>query len=95
MREQVAAADAGDDFDVWPDCWDTFIFFIRDLSGEWNWVGGMSTARTGIPSDRIESAMRLKPVPPKQRAELYADLKAMERAVLTADRELAKKQKKE
>lgn len=94
--EVVAAArkqaqpDAND-FEVWADCWDAFEFFIS-LRGEWSYIAGMATvARIGIPSDRIESAMTLKPVPRRRRPKLYADVKLMESAVVAFDRESREK----
>jgi hypothetical protein len=89
--EAVEPSASHDDFEVWADCWEAFVFFARDLAGEWSFVSGMTTMRVGIPSDRIEAVMRLKPVPPRQRAQLYADVKVMERAALEADRKLASK----
>jgi hypothetical protein len=83
-----------DDFEVWADCWAAFEFFMA-LRGDWNVVSGLAVARVGIPSDRIESAMRLKPIPRAERPQMYADVKLMERAVIGADHELREKQKKE
>ncbi|MGE4241726.1 hypothetical protein [Ramlibacter sp.] len=81
--------------------WETFLFFLS-LTGQWNMLaytemrplpGGNFVAlpeiqRAGLPAERVESSLRLQCVARARRAEMYADVLRMERAVLERDAEL-------
>ena len=90
-RARVAAADQVADFEVWEDCWNAWLFFLS-LRGQWQHAVGMAgMARTGLPFDRVLSAMVMQPIARVARPQLYDDIKRMEEAVLMADRSIAKK----
>lgn len=83
--EQVrkAAKKSQKDFEVFEDNWQSLLFFVG-LKTQWNIsIGGMGGAiYLGLNYQSVESAMNLKQVPKKARAELFNDLQVMEEAAL-------------
>ncbi len=89
-------------FGVWEENWDTFLFF-SSLAHQWSKVcltrsvsGPMGGTRTWtevrrdcLPSNRVESTARLQGIPRARWPAMFADIQAMERAVLETDAELA------
>lgn len=70
------------DFEVWEENWLTFNFFT-ELSTQWFYVSGMNgSSATGINYQSIESMMRIKNIPRKTQATLFAEIQIMEREAL-------------
>jgi hypothetical protein len=90
VEARVEQAEAADDFEVWPDCWQAFEFF-RSLRGQWRHVSGMSTDRTGLDFVAVQVAMTHHPIPRRRQGALFKDMQIMETAVLLADHERALK----
>lgn len=94
IDEAKARADAAtkvEDFEVWEDCWDAWMFFLS-LRGQWQHAVGMGTViRTGLPFDRVLAAMVMQPVARSARPQLFQDIKLIEGAVRMADRDIADK----
>lgn len=93
-RSEAEADEVVRDFEIWPDCLDSFNFFLS-LRGQWAHVSGMTTARTGLPSTRVQAHMDLQGIRHRKRPQLFKDINAMEEAVLVVDRELAAKRQAE
>jgi len=90
VEAQVEQSEAAADFEVWPDCWQAFEFF-RSLRGQWRYVSGMSTDRTGLDFAAVQVAMTHHPIPRRRQGALFKDMQIMETAVLLADHERAQK----
>lgn len=90
LAQQQQAQAAADVFEVWPENWESVMFFAA-VETQWAYVGtGLAGAvRTGLPSHRLEAEMNLRRVPPRKRLALLDDVRVMERAVLRLDRERA------
>lgn len=70
------------DFEVWPDNWVTFIFFI-ELATQWRVVSGMAgNVMLGLDYPGVEAMMRIKNIPKKQKLTLFTELQIMEREAL-------------
>lgn len=70
-------------YDVWADNMQSFEVFI-DLATSWDWLGGGMEAptRAGIRASEIESALRMTGIRGSRRAEVYRDVRIMERAAI-------------
>ena len=79
-----------DDFEVWADCLDSFIFF-QSLRGQWAYTALQSglLIRTGIPANRLEASIRVRGIRGGKRKRLLLDIQAMEQAVIDSDIERA------
>lgn len=91
-REQAeraaGTAGSGEDFEVWPENWESWMFFLS-VQSQWAYVSnGMEAVRVCLPANRLESEMNMRQVPRRRRVALLDDLRTVERAVLVADREL-------
>ncbi len=96
-RAQMAPEDAADGadgapvFEVWPENWDVLMLFLS-LADQWAYAGGGMgpTVRTGLPANRVESALRLGGWARARWAAVYEDIRAMSHAVASADAETAR-----
>lgn len=80
--KQEAAPPPDEDFHVWPENWDSVTFFLG-LYSQWRTTSGMDRMRrTGLDYTAVESTMRIKGIPRKDRAALFDDICVMEEAVL-------------
>lgn len=71
-------------FEVWPENWESFDFFLT-LESQWVIVAGMGTAvKTGIDYCRVESTLNILGIPRKNRVKLFRDMRVMEKAALSA-----------
>lgn len=88
-KKEAQAAPEQDEFEVYEDCWESVMFFLRVQT---QWVHkGMDERRAGLNNTAVESTMRMTGVKRAAQAELLEDLQVMERAVLEADAERAAK----
>lgn len=95
-RERGAAqAVAPNVFEVWPENWDVWQFFLR-VQTQWLYAGGgMGPAvRVEMNFPGVESKARIRGVPPEQLQAWADDLDTIELAVLQADNELAAKRRR-
>ncbi len=89
---------AQEHYGVWAENWDTFLFFCS-LETQWErelWTvttnGPMGAShshtqarRVCLPSDRVESHLRIQGIPRRLWSAMFADVQRMEIAVLEAD----------
>ena len=67
-----------EDFHLWPENVSTWQLWL-DLQTDWN--TDMS-GRTGLDKPAVEAVMRMRRIPPRERAGLLSALQGMERAAL-------------
>jgi hypothetical protein len=80
-RKNIAASA---EFEVWPENWESFLFFTG-LETQWRFIAGLSgTVRTGLDYTAVLAEMQLKGMSVPDRIGLFADIKLMERAALEA-----------
>lgn len=82
------------EFEVWPENWDVWLFFMRAQT-QWNYVsGGLGPAvRVGMNFSGVEAVARIRGVNAEQLQAWADDLHTIEIAVLAADRDIALKRK--
>ncbi len=82
------ADDADDAFVLLPENVEAFDFFLG-LSTQWKWATpAMGTPmRVGLDYACAEAAMRIQGLRGERRVRMFADIRAMERAVLNVERE--------
>jgi hypothetical protein len=70
------------EFEVWRDNWPTLHVFLG-MATQWRWLVGMRSAqRVGLDYPALEVVMRLQGVKRRDRADMFNDVQAMERAAL-------------
>lgn len=82
------------EFEVWPENWDLWQFFMRAQT-QWHYLsGGLGPAvRVGMNFTGVESVARIRGICTQQLQAWADDLHTIELAVLAADRELALKRR--
>lgn len=78
-----------EDFEVYEDCWDSAMFFLK-VQTQWIFVG-MGAQRMGFNNTALESTMRMAGVKRKDQAALLDDLQVIEREVMKVEGERAAK----
>lgn len=86
-----AAAQSGQDFEIYDDNWDSWLFYLA-VQTQWVYVSGMCVQRIGLNYMGVESAARMSAKPRSTWPALLADLQVIELAVLEADAEMAEKE---
>lgn len=84
VEAEAEAEPKRDDFEVYEDCWESVLFFLK-VQTQWLYVG--MGGRAGLDSTAVEATMRMTGVKRAAQAALLADLQVMEREVLKADGE--------
>lgn len=87
--ERAPPAAQADDFEVHPDNWDTWLFFLS-VQSQWTYAG-MAGTRMGLKWEGVEASARMRGVPRKKLAAFAVELVAIEREILKTERELADK----
>lgn len=90
-KEAAQLSGASDDFEVYEDNWESWLFYLT-VQTQWLYAaGGMGPAqRVGLNYAGVESGARMSGQPRAKWPDLLGDLRVMELAVLHADAELAK-----
>lgn len=85
-EEKVSSSE----FEVWPENWDVWIFFLR-CQTQWHYAGGGigPPVRVGLNYGGVESVARMRGVPGPQLSSWADDLHLIELAVLAADSDKA------
>lgn len=81
-EEKMKAHATVANFEVWQENWDSFSLFV---GAETQWTVGVGMAGVlwvGLDYDRLETVMRLRGIPRRERSRLFADVQIMERAAL-------------
>lgn len=76
------------EFEVYEDCWESVLFFLR-VQTQWVYQG-LDGRRAGLNNTAVESTMRMTGVRKARQGALLDDLQEMERAVLMADAQAAR-----
>lgn len=86
---QVASAE---EFEVWPENWALWQFFLRAQT-QWHYAaqGLRPAVRVGMNYEGVRSVALLRGVPPEQMQAWADDLHVIEMAVLVADCEMARR----
>lgn len=88
-REALEQSVADVDFEVHPDNWDSWLFFLT-VQTQWLYAASaMGAQRVGLSYAGVESGARMSGRPRHRWPALLADLKVIEVAVLQADAEMA------
>lgn len=90
-EQHQAQADQEDDFELWPENWDTWVAF-RAVDRQWRYRG-MEGLRAGLDLPGVEVVLGWPRKRSRRQQQLFYHLQLMERAVLEAERELAEQKK--
>jgi hypothetical protein len=89
--EIAKAAGYEEEFEVYEDNWDVWLFFLQ-VQTQWIYrFDGMHSVRSGLNNSAIESTLRMAGKARRTWPALLADLQVIELAVLAADREMIDK----
>lgn len=80
LAQEEEAAPEPEDFEVYEDCWDSVMFFLR-VRRQWLYRG-MDGQRAGLNHTAVEATMRMCGVKRAAQAALLDDLQVMECEVL-------------
>lgn len=76
--------DFGDDFEVWPENYSSFLLFQR-MENQWNWIAGMGgAARIGLNLLVLQVFTARMNLTDEEYDDLLTDLQLMERAAIAA-----------
>jgi hypothetical protein len=82
VQEEPAGAQR-DDFEVYADCWDSVLFFLK-VQTQWIYRG-VDGHRAGLNATAVQATMQMAGVKRAHQAGLLGDLQVMELEVLATD----------